>query len=118
VLDVSGPLEILPSQLTNPNRLMIELRAAATSAVPVEMPIAPVVRPAAPPAATELPKSAEQKPKPPVEPVSDRFPPAPEPPREIVRPAPVRTEAPSLPLREPAELARAARPTSGGSSSL
>ncbi|HXS94443.1 MAG TPA: N-acetylmuramoyl-L-alanine amidase [Candidatus Limnocylindrales bacterium] len=40
VLDLTGPVEVSTSQLTNPNRLMIELRASAASTIPTETPAA------------------------------------------------------------------------------
>jgi len=67
-----------------------------------------------PKTAVESRKTVEPKPKPPVEPVADRVPAAPEPPRDVVKPPAVKTET----AISPAELARAARPTSGGASSL
>jgi N-acetylmuramoyl-L-alanine amidase len=49
VVELTGPVEVTPSQLVSPNRLMIELRAAAAPATPTA-PITEVT--AAPPAIT------------------------------------------------------------------
>ena len=117
VLDVSGLVEVSTSQLTNPSRLIIELRlspptvpaeAPATSTPPVTTP-SPIVTAGIPkiePVRIERPK---------LEPVADRMPPpVPETPRETVRPAAVKADAPMA----TAELAKAARRMSLGGSSL
>ena len=44
VVDLSGPVEVSTSQLSNPNRLMIELRAGRGPAIPTA-PMQPVVKP-------------------------------------------------------------------------
>ncbi|HJZ97762.1 MAG TPA: N-acetylmuramoyl-L-alanine amidase, partial [Candidatus Solibacter sp.] len=127
VMDVAAPVDVLPSQLTNPNRLIIELRIA-----PV-IPVAPVETPATPPAAVNTPA---------LPPVANPPAPKPEPPKTteipkervetaktdtvktepvrpeaaIERPTPVaaRTETPA----DRSELAKAARRNSTGTSSL
>src|SRR5450759_717176 len=44
VLDLAGPAEVTTSQLSNPNRLIIEMRAAREPAIPTE-PMLPAVKP-------------------------------------------------------------------------
>jgi N-acetylmuramoyl-L-alanine amidase len=44
VLDLTGPVEVTTSQLSNPNRLIVELRAARGPAIPTE-PLLPAVKP-------------------------------------------------------------------------
>src|ERR1035437_8038172 len=44
VLDLAGPAEVTASQLSNPNRLIIEMRAARGPAIPTE-PMPPAVKP-------------------------------------------------------------------------
>src|ERR1051325_11727857 len=40
VLDLSGPVEITSSRLTNPNRLIVELRVGSGPAIPTTLPAA------------------------------------------------------------------------------
>jgi N-acetylmuramoyl-L-alanine amidase len=118
VIDVTGPVDVTPSQLTSPSRLMIELRPAPA------MPVSPGV-------------STESASTPPPQPAPLA---KPEVPAETSRITEVKTaEVPKLdslrteirrpvkqeaaPVKEPAaisaaELAKAARPTSSGASSL
>jgi N-acetylmuramoyl-L-alanine amidase len=152
VVDVTGPVDVTPSQLTSPSRLMIELRLAALMPaspvatesaalpvqpgplakpeVPVESPRVAEVRSETPKA--EMPKAEVRKPAPKVE--SPRVAetrsevPKPDLPNADTGRAEVRRPAPKLapdpaPVKESAavraaELAKAARPTSSGSSSL
>ena len=101
VLDVSGMVDVAPSQLSNPNRLMIELREAVTPP--------PVTESAAPRVTVDIPKISEPALAP--EPMAAEQP---------VKPTPVKAEAPvkTEVLVSAAELAKAARPTAGGASSL
>src|SRR5215472_17588437 len=126
VMDVAAPVDVSPSQLTNPSRLIIELRIAPVIPVaPVETqapqpatvntaaPSPPVNSPApkpdppkTEPARTEVPKERIETAK--NEPVK--------PEAAIERPTPVaaRTETPA----DRSELAKAARRNSSGSNSL
>jgi N-acetylmuramoyl-L-alanine amidase len=131
VLDVAAPVDVSPSQLTNPNRLMIELRLS-----PV-IPVIPVETPAPPPVVSKLPapkpevpkvepartadvaKAESVKPEPgkpePAKPESVKSE-SPKPELAVERPTPVaaRTETPT----DRSELAKAARHNSTGSNSL
>jgi N-acetylmuramoyl-L-alanine amidase len=100
VLDLSGDLEATTSQLTNPNRLIIELRSAAPGiATP------PTTAPALPAMVRPSPPRVEP-PAPKVEPPAPRaVPPAP----------PVALPAPPV---SPVEIPKAASHTSTGSNSL
>jgi N-acetylmuramoyl-L-alanine amidase len=65
VLDLAGPAEVTTSQLSNPNRLIIEMRAARGPAIPTE-PMLPAVKP--PPAIkAEISKPVAPAGKPPLE---------------------------------------------------
>ena len=69
VFDLTGAVEVSTSQLSNPNRLIVELRAAGGPAIPTEgMPLPPPVRPTpaikADLARTEFPKAEPLKPEP------------------------------------------------------
>jgi N-acetylmuramoyl-L-alanine amidase len=44
VLDLAGPVEVTTSQLSNPNRLMVELRPGVSPPIPTE-PLAPALKP-------------------------------------------------------------------------
>jgi N-acetylmuramoyl-L-alanine amidase len=150
VLTLSGPAEISPSQLTNPNRLMIELRPSGLQPAPPSETTAP---PAPKPPVTLKTESTKVEPPradPPARPETSPSPdvrtsaeqpspvehaaiPKAEPSRE-----PVRADGPAEVIREtarppvvkpepavksdspvtPAELAKAARRTTGGGSSL
>src|SRR5436305_1525891 len=97
VLDLLNSAEANTSQLTNPDRLIIELRAGAPAP-----PVVPTVSPISP-----LPTILN--------------PPRPEPPTAPLKPAPrPKTDvadaiaAPVVPEASPAELSKAARPTSKG----
>ena len=101
VLDLLNSAEATTSQLTNPDRLIIELRPA--SLAPPIIPTAPLITP--------LPTILN--------------PPRPEPPTAPLKPAPrPKTDvaeaiaAPVLPPPIPAETSKAARPTSTGNTSL
>jgi N-acetylmuramoyl-L-alanine amidase len=110
VIDLTGPGEFTASQLTNPDRLMVELRSGAAPAIPVvsEAPKSPDIAPVSPPslpAPTPKPSRAE-----------NATPSLPEPPPGVLdtrRPA----VKPPVPIT-PAETGQAARRTSDGRSSL
>lgn len=131
VVDVSGPVEVSPSQLVSPNRLMIELRSAAPAVITAAPEPPKTIDVRAETASVAPPKIDVSKPEP------SR--------REPARTTPVRTAAPVLeaaaetpvtpePLMEkppekesprgkdvpvtPAESAKAARPASSGNRSL
>jgi len=54
VLDLAGPVEVTTSQLSNPNRLIVEMRAAREPAIPTE-PMLPALKPP-PVIKAEIPK--------------------------------------------------------------
>jgi N-acetylmuramoyl-L-alanine amidase len=90
VLDLAGPVEVSTSQLSNPNRLIVELRAGSGPAIPTE-PMQPAVKP--PPAI----KAEISKPSVPAgKPLGDAEPP-------FVQPRPdtpaVKAEAEPLPVK-------------------
>jgi N-acetylmuramoyl-L-alanine amidase len=134
VLDVAGPVDVAPSQLTNPNRLIVELRLSAAAPAPTIDTVAPAVK-AAPPIKAEVPPAELPKPQPPhTEPVpartekADAIAPeapkldpvvkaeAPGPQTPVSRPVPaaLKTETPL----DRHELAKAARHNSAGANSL
>ena len=131
VLDLAGAVEVTTSQLSNPYRLIVELRSGGSPAVPPEsMPLPPTLR-QAPAIKAELPKEEFPKVIPPVfrpsvkaeaapaETAIDRDPP-PVRPREAAKPAPaLKSEAPGF-AAAPAigEFGRAAHHTATGGSSL
>lgn len=147
VVDVTGPVDVTPSQLVSPNRLMVELRPAAAVPVPttsaaaipaistpaVTAPVAPPVEATAPAVRPEAPPAEPVRTEPKRE-VAKGPAPAPKksaPPKVEAAAAPVETarETPvkESPVKEspakeapptPAETAKAARPTSSGGSSL
>jgi N-acetylmuramoyl-L-alanine amidase len=119
VIDVTGPVDVVPSQLTSPSRLMIELRPApampVAPAVPTDTASAQPVQPA-PLAKPEVPAETSRLPE-----VKTAEVPKLDPPKTEVRKPVVKTEP--APVKEPAaisaaELAKAARPASSGASSL
>ena len=56
VLDLAGPVEVTTSQLSNPNRLIVELRAGNGPPIPTE-PVQPAVKPPLPPRSLRRGKS-------------------------------------------------------------
>ena len=66
VLDLSGPVEVSTSQLSNPYRLMVELRHAAGPAIPTEPPAASqpaaTPKPEPPPLKMQLPANPAKQP--------------------------------------------------------
>src|SRR5436305_5444480 len=101
VLDLSNSADATTSQLTNPDRLIIELRAPAAGP-----PVVPTVSPMTP-----LPTILEP-PRP--EPQTAPLKPPPRPKTDVAE----AVAAPVLPPPMPAETSKAARPTSKGSTSL
>jgi N-acetylmuramoyl-L-alanine amidase len=126
VLDVAAPVDVSPSQLTNPNRLMIELRLSPViPVIPVEMPAPPPVvsklpapKPDVPkvePARTaEVAKAESVKPEP-IKPESVKSE-SPKPELAVERPTPVIARA-ETPI-DRSDLAKAARHNSTGNNSL
>src|SRR5262245_54298872 len=122
VLDVAGPVDISPSQLTNPNRLIIELRLLPPGSPTTETRSVP----GAP--SSSIPKTDVAKADPPSTPMV----PAADVPKpdlvksekgDLIRAEPGRTDAPVTLSRtgvpaDRSELARAARRNSPGGSSL
>ena len=126
VLDLTAPVEISTSQLSNPSRLMVEIRAGKAPAIPTESMTARVPPAANPetPAVTAPTAPPLAQPDPPVRPIA-AAPPAAKPapatdtgPSELREsfpaPAPSVKAAPAMPL----EVGKAARHTSTGGSSL
>jgi N-acetylmuramoyl-L-alanine amidase len=123
VLDLSGDMQVTTSQLTNPDRLIIELRP---SAVPPQIPttLPPVTTPPVPTAAVDRPEPPSPKPavKAPIVAAAEKET-TPGPvtaASKTTRPEPTVTTAAKTPKTEPlpVETARAARRTSSGSTSL
>ena len=103
VIDIAPQVEFTASQLSNPDRLMIELRKGPPPAVLVISGVAPkepAIMPAPPPASPPAPVSAAA--------------PLPDPPRVAMKP--VATPLPAAPA--PGEIGQAARRNSDGRSSL
>jgi N-acetylmuramoyl-L-alanine amidase len=137
VLDLSGPVEITTSTLTNPDRLMIELRPLAPPAVlttevsanPAPVPIpppetAPAPAPVAPAVITPA-SSTSAVAAPLASPASKPAAPAAKPPVPAPAPTPALAVETSTPPAAPAkgdaaqvEIPKAARHTSNGSTSL
>lgn len=137
VLDLSGPMDVATSQLTTPDRLIVELKAEApmateppptAAAATPELPPAPVPAVRKPDLAkTEIPRILSQAPTPGAvqvtsEPSKTQLA-KPGPALEPIRPEVPKTEAPTViarPLKRPVpvETGRAARPTSTGDTSL
>lgn len=144
VVELSGPVEVAPSQLTSPYRLMVELRSktpaviteSAPAPAPSVIPESALTKPEVPLAKPEVPKVAETLPEA-VRPEPTRRETArtSPPPALPVKAPPVKTEttapvvveaapeaAPAAPPKDapvsPAESAKAARRTSSGGSSL
>ncbi len=143
VLDLNGEVESTSSMLTNPHRLIVELRAAtpapapteptpSVTSAPAQPPTVPVIR--QDPPKVESPLPAKAAPNPPVkaevpenvaaEPskvqVAKVDPPAPLP-APAAAPVPVESSAPRQPapaIAGPEEVGKAARHTSAGESSL
>lgn len=110
VLDLAGGAEATPSQLSNPNRLIIELRAGAPPAIPTAPTTSTPPPIVAPPAAQPAPPPVPLPIKPPVKAEVATAAPAP-------RTEPLKSEAPkSDPF--PAQTAKAARRTASGNTSL
>jgi N-acetylmuramoyl-L-alanine amidase len=61
VLDLAGPVEVTTSQLSNPNRLIVELRAGSGPPIPTE-PALPAVKPP-PVISAEIPKPNPSRPE-------------------------------------------------------
>ena len=61
VLDLAGPVEVTTSQLSNPNRLIVELRAGTGPPIPTE-PMLPAVKPP-PVVSAEIPKPNPSRPE-------------------------------------------------------
>ncbi len=126
VLDLNGAVEATTSQLTNPNRLMIELRGSAATVSPVT---APAVEPLRLPPASLNPAIKPDLPAPLAKPPAKiktesaevAAPPVEAPATASVTTAPV-TAAPATPSPKTesllAETSKAARRTSTGSTSL
>jgi N-acetylmuramoyl-L-alanine amidase len=119
VLDLAAPVEVITSKLTNPNRLMIELRAPTGTAPMREGPTSPAIPPATLPPTPASPMPAVIKP----EPARVTAPPMPKPVK--AEPAPAEDLPPSVaPSPDPppniglVEIGKAARHTSTGHSSL
>lgn len=129
VVDVTGPVDVSPSQLTSPSRLMIELRPAASmpvAPVPTESATlpsqpAPLARPEVP---AEAPRVVEVRTEAPKTELPKTELPKTETARAEARkptPAPKLAPEPAPVVKEPSavsssELAKAARPASGSSS--
>ena len=60
VLDLAGPVEVTTSQLSNPNRLIVELRAGSGPPIPTE-PALPAVKPP-PVVSAEIPRAKPPRP--------------------------------------------------------
>jgi N-acetylmuramoyl-L-alanine amidase len=100
VLDLVNSAEATTSQLTNPDRLIIELRATpATAPIPTAVPMTPLPTILNPP-----------RPEPPTAPLK----PPPRPKTDVAE----AITAPVVPAPLPAETSKAARPTSRGNTSL
>jgi N-acetylmuramoyl-L-alanine amidase len=92
VLDLTGPVEATASQLTNPNRLMIELRAGGTPAIPTAT---------TPPPAAPAPALQEALAKPASKPPAKKEAVAPPVTESVTKKAQVKTEASAPPVVEP-----------------
>jgi N-acetylmuramoyl-L-alanine amidase len=78
VLDLTGAVEVTTSQLSNPNRLIIELRTGTGPPIPTEPPTQPAVKP--PPSITaEVARPIAPPARVPAESVAPVVPPVPEP---------------------------------------
>lgn len=129
VLELSGDVEASTSQLANPNRLIIELRGAASAGSVTPPPTAPplpaVVKPSPP--KVELPAPKVEPPAPKIEASARKVePPAPEveasarrvePPTPKVEPPAPPAVTPAPPV-SPVEIPKAAKHTSTGKNSL
>jgi N-acetylmuramoyl-L-alanine amidase len=122
VLDLGTSVEATTSQLANPDRLIIELRSQPAT-IPTEAPAVPTITPpVTAPAAVNMEAPKPEPPKPEVSPRPAFKPPvrieAAEPvTRPLLPDAPKPGPAPAIPVM-PAEIARAARRTSSGDTSL
>ena len=133
VLDLAGALDVSTSQLSSPNRLMIELRPAKGLVIPTEtMPLPPAMKPATSvkadlppiPPATVVPAVLDKPAA--IVPAPEAVKPAPvTAPSPIAVPSELRASAPeparpakSSPAPALNEIAKAARNTSTGGSSL
>lgn len=119
VLDLAGPAEVSASRLVNPNRLMIELRAAAKPAVPAaaegEVKTAAKPEPPTPSQATAVVKTPPAAPPGQPGPNARKTQTAK---REFVLPAEPTKTASAEPLPAPPAIGKAAKRTSAGGSSL
>jgi N-acetylmuramoyl-L-alanine amidase len=120
VLDLSGDMQATTSQLTNPDRLIIELRPSPTPpAIPTTLP--PITTPPVPAPTVSRPEPVT--PRAPVPTQAERetiLPPTPVKETKAARPEPAVTTAAKTPKAEifPMEMAKAAKRTSSGSTSL
>jgi N-acetylmuramoyl-L-alanine amidase len=112
VLDLAASVEVSTSQLSNPNRLMIEVRSGTGPVTPPESVPAP---PAVTLAAAPLPAVIKSEP-PKVEPPKASLPDVGYSTSASVSAAPLKPAAPAPPI--PGEFGRAARHTSNGQNSL
>jgi len=118
VLDLTGNVDATTSKLTNPDRLIIELRRGATNPIPTEAPVSDPSDPMKPPPVSSPPpaKAAPVKPA-----VKNDVPGILLEPRKLEDSGPdASTAAPAAPAvaSAPEEIAKAARHTSSGGSTL
>jgi N-acetylmuramoyl-L-alanine amidase len=119
VLDLAAGVEVSTSQLSTPNRLMVEVRQGKGLVIPTEsMPLPPATK-AAPLVKADLrailPPTESPRPAPEIEPRAPASSPPP-----VVRPTPAVERVPEAakPAPLPLEIGKAARHTSTGASSL
>ena len=110
VLDLSAAAEAAASVLSSPDRLIIELKGGAPTAIPTAEPVT-----APPPVEAAVPEAPAPATPAPAAPSAQ--PPAP-PAAKIVKPDPLKTEAVKPDPAPPIEIAKAARHTASGETSL
>ena len=118
VVDLARPVEVSASQLSSPNRLIIELRAVSGPAIPAGPTPLPTEMKAPPAIRAEILKPVMPPPKPPAEETHARLAePRPEP-AVLHAGAPEPALPATPPVPSPGEFGKAAKRTSTGGSSL
>jgi len=128
VLDLAANVDATTSKLTNPQRLIVELRVGGATGIPPEAPVTdPSARPAGPKPPASSPSVVKPAPAPPptkapaktqVARTEERVPGVAPDPRTPSEDAPADSPAPAAATAPPEEVGKAARHTSAGTNSL